>query len=347
MARTGIQFSDVEHAALELQGSGKIPTVDGIRDILGTGSKSTISKYLRAWRAKQTEIEGSLPHELAALVTGLWKKLHTGADQRIEDIRAEHQLQLQTLNQTYVALEQTHSDLKKQLHHSEENAAAEHSVKAHLENQLQEKRIAETRLQEQTQSLAKQLTSSQDENERLHQLTRNIQANLEHYQHEMHQHQLKQSMQTEKQLTFYTHEITHLKQQLDTQYNQFKPLERENEQLSTSLALLENQHNDLQARFKTTQQQLQEFKDQNNTLLERNNAAHDTLKSVQAQLDTLTGQHHQLKTSTAILADNTKRLQKELSQAQDKIEILRQEKLFLAQEKAQLEGFIKKTKINV
>jgi chromosome segregation ATPase len=347
MARTGIQFSDVENAALELQGSGKIPTIDGIRDILGTGSKSTISKYLRTWRAKQTEIEGTLPHELAALVTGLWKKLHTGADQRIDDIKAEHQQQVQKLNQTCTEIQQTQSELKKQLHHSEEVAATERSTKELLEKQLQQKQLEETKSQEQSQSLAKQLAASQGENARLHQLTKNTQANLEHYQQEMHQHQLKQSMQTEKQLAFYTQEISTLKQQLDTQYNQFKPLERDNEQLSATLTQLENQNQCLQSKFEATQQKLQHTHDQNNTLLERNKAINETLGSTQSQLDMITKQRNQLETKIAVFSDQNKRLQKELSQAQVKIEALRQEKLFLVQEKAQLEGFIEKMKLNI
>lgn len=38
MARTGVQYVDIETAALELKGRGKVPTVDGIREVLGAGS---------------------------------------------------------------------------------------------------------------------------------------------------------------------------------------------------------------------------------------------------------------------------------------------------------------------
>jgi hypothetical protein len=42
----GVGLLDVEKAALELQGRGKNPSVDAIREVLGTGSKSTIAQHL-------------------------------------------------------------------------------------------------------------------------------------------------------------------------------------------------------------------------------------------------------------------------------------------------------------
>jgi phage shock protein A len=43
----------------------------------------------------------------------------------------------------------------------------------------------------------------------------------------------------------------------------------------------------------------------------------------------------------AILTNQSNRLENNLQQAEDKIEILRQEKLFLAQEKSELQGYLK------
>jgi hypothetical protein len=42
----------------------------------------------------------------------------------------------------------------------------------------------------------------------------------------------------------------------------------------------------------------------------------------------------------AILADHNNRLENQLSAAEDKIELLRQEKLFLVQEKSELQGHL-------
>ena len=102
---------------LELQGTGKIPTVDGIREILGTGSKTTIAQHLRDWRAKQADAQGELPHELMALVTGLWKRLHAQADQRITEVENTYCQQVQELKHTVAqAPPRACADLKNQLH---------------------------------------------------------------------------------------------------------------------------------------------------------------------------------------------------------------------------------------
>ena len=61
MARAGVTFLDVEKAVLQLQGRGKNPSVDAIRELLGTGSKSTIAQHLRDYRAEQSQVAGTLP----------------------------------------------------------------------------------------------------------------------------------------------------------------------------------------------------------------------------------------------------------------------------------------------
>src|SRR3990172_5325162 len=67
MARGGITFIDVDKAARYLQGQGRNPTVDAIREHLGTGSRTTLAEHLRQWKAAQ--VEGL---EIAAeILTGL------------------------------------------------------------------------------------------------------------------------------------------------------------------------------------------------------------------------------------------------------------------------------------
>src|SRR3990167_9971652 len=85
MARIGINYQDVATAALTVQGRDQIHTVDRIRAILGTGSKSTIARYLKEWKSKTNHIPGSddIPEVIIALVKGLWDRLKNEADQKI------------------------------------------------------------------------------------------------------------------------------------------------------------------------------------------------------------------------------------------------------------------------
>jgi len=54
MGRAGVTLQEVEKAALQLQGRGKNPSVDAVREVIGTGSKSTIAQHLRDWKAQQS-----------------------------------------------------------------------------------------------------------------------------------------------------------------------------------------------------------------------------------------------------------------------------------------------------
>lgn len=53
MARIGVTFLDVSKAAEALRAHGQEPTVDRVREHLGTGSKSTIAPLLKRWREQQ------------------------------------------------------------------------------------------------------------------------------------------------------------------------------------------------------------------------------------------------------------------------------------------------------
>ncbi|MGP9743695.1 DNA-binding protein, partial [Halomonas sp. AOP4-A1-5] len=50
MARPGISFEHVAHAADTLVGRGERPTIAAVRDEIGTGSPNTIHRHLQQWR---------------------------------------------------------------------------------------------------------------------------------------------------------------------------------------------------------------------------------------------------------------------------------------------------------
>ena len=49
MARIGVTFDDIAQAADLIETQGEKPTVDRVREVLGTGSKSTIAPLLKRW----------------------------------------------------------------------------------------------------------------------------------------------------------------------------------------------------------------------------------------------------------------------------------------------------------
>lgn len=107
MGRLGITYLDVEKAADLLKNQSKNPTVDAVRAVLGTGSKSTIVPYLKRWRSTQTEGVGSIrslqtsqedqegSHPLLtspkflALAKELYDHLQVGAEAQIKILKKE------------------------------------------------------------------------------------------------------------------------------------------------------------------------------------------------------------------------------------------------------------------
>lgn len=84
MARYGVTFEKVADIANALAAADVNPTVDRVREKLGTGSKSTIAKHLKRWRT-QAELShnrlGSydpeqIPEALMALMQDFWQSFY-------------------------------------------------------------------------------------------------------------------------------------------------------------------------------------------------------------------------------------------------------------------------------
>ena len=90
MGRTGIGAHAIHEAATKLQARGRTPTVDGVRELLGTGSKTTIATDLKDWKAEQGAALGNLPLGLQKAVSTLWESLQINANERIEQYELKH-----------------------------------------------------------------------------------------------------------------------------------------------------------------------------------------------------------------------------------------------------------------
>src|SRR5437868_253522 len=118
MGRIGILYADVTQAADKLLAQGKNPTVDGVREELGsTGSKSTIAPLLKRWKAEHQEnaasVDTGIPATLIDAMKIVYENLQADVEQRIEQAQQSHQKELDAMAET----------LRRQ--HEENTAAAE------------------------------------------------------------------------------------------------------------------------------------------------------------------------------------------------------------------------------
>lgn len=98
MQRHGVDYLLVAQAAEQLTARGEAPTIDRVRVILGSGSNTTIAKYLHQWRNNtvhgyhnepSTPKAETDPVQLA--VKHVWFKLREETDAEIEAIKSETQ----------------------------------------------------------------------------------------------------------------------------------------------------------------------------------------------------------------------------------------------------------------
>ena len=151
----------------------------------------------------QADGEGHLPQPLLALVTGLWDGLQSLATQRIQESQSIAHEEVTILKSQLQAVQQAEIHRNQTLHHLQEQLDAEKRAKSGLETQLQTIEKAYDKLNASHQFALQQFDNAKQENQRLHQLASQIQANLEHYQQAVQQQQLEQNLAKEKQHAMY------------------------------------------------------------------------------------------------------------------------------------------------
>lgn len=145
MAREGINKQLVQQAKTALLAQGKRPTIDAVRIALGnTGSKTTISHYLKELEEKPKPTLERLSEPLAKLVLGLSEQLQAESAEQLTRVQAQLSLDKTKLESQ---LQRTQERLEEQQHHME-------NLEAHLLNEQQQRQEATARVIQQSSDLA-------------------------------------------------------------------------------------------------------------------------------------------------------------------------------------------------
>lgn len=345
MARSGVTFAEVDEAARYLQGLGRNPTVDSIRERLGTGSNTTLVEHLRRWKSMQGDGEGKIPQPLLEMVSGLWESLKSQSQKIEQEQRETFNQEISVIKSQLQTAAQTEKALNQKLHQLQEGLSAEQHHKSELEKNLRLLEKERDKLDTLHQAALKQIEDTKSDNQRLHQLTIQIQNNLEHYQNAIQQQQLEHNLEKEKQQAAYSQELSRLNSSIDEKqalYAEKEKLLLENQlklqQIQTGYEKLNKSHEQLldkQKNLETLVIQLQLTEKNQQRQLEKNQqellAEHNLSQSLNQQV--------------ALLTDKLQKAQEDLTKNKDKVSTLRQEKMFLVQEKSQLEGALKQLQI--
>lgn len=154
MSRPGVTQADIEQAATALQSRGKNPTVDSVREFLGTGSKSTITRHLRAWKQRIKLMEKSVDsHE-----TGSQKK--SSIDTTQPTIKFEKQNNVSSISSPQNDQQQLTIIIQKN-QHLEKKMLAQQGKFQHLEKMIHQKNVANQIQEQRIYNLLNQLREAQ------------------------------------------------------------------------------------------------------------------------------------------------------------------------------------------
>lgn len=123
MSRTGIRYQDVLNAVAVLENQGIVPNIETVRGVLGTGSNSTISNYLKLWRNgvnPSTVIRLTrepTPEIVKDAVDRVWQDISAKASSEVEAIKNDTQALIEAADEKVATAEKRFHNL--QLLHDE------------------------------------------------------------------------------------------------------------------------------------------------------------------------------------------------------------------------------------
>ncbi len=335
MSRTGITYQEVIEAITKLQERGKIPTVDRIRNHLGTGSNSTISRYLREWKSEGV-LSGAntVPSDLIEMVKELWARLQGKAEQQISILTIDTAKTVQAVEAKFMQSQKENAELQTKTHKLEEDLYSKTEENKAVSKTSTSLQLELSKLHDRYITLEKQFDDQKVDNTRLHELLNNVQKNLEHYQSSIQKLQQEQLMAIEKQTAKYEQEIVQLNQELVANINEKEKFKLLCEQTSSMLKKTEKS-------LETTTKSLREKEINEATLQDRysrlaqQHEANVNVLEIKTNLLAEAVQKLEIKTIQEL------ELQQALRNSKDKVKTLRHEQLFLVQEKANFEGQLK------
>ena len=346
MARTGVTYTEVANAAVQLVGQNRVPTVEQVRLILGTGSSTTIANHLKQWKANQTltqqiSIKENLPPELISLMKGLWERVVNHSEEQMAKVESgyhESIAELQEAVEKYKKNNQRWQKLYDQWLIEKNQSNVE---KTTLEQALEFAQKENASLHTKQDGLHQQAQDKQERIEELNRLNKQAQLNLEHYRESAREQRLIDQQQFEQYKQQLLSETKLLTEQLVVQRDKNVALAQQFQLLEQVSAALEKNHQETQSVLEITMAKL-------SSVEKEKNEHYHTSQNWQSQHTIL---EKNLKEKADVLLNlqvDVKLLEQQLIDAKQTVKdlqginkTLNYESLHLSQEKSHLEGQLK------
>lgn len=158
MRRPNLSYVEVLRAIEQLMASGRNPTIEAVREVIGRGSNSTILKYVSRWRVEQQAGNqgrasfglADIPEELTRMLAELWRHAGKLAEERLD----EHE---ECLQKKEAALEEDRKTLGIRMEGLEQQLMQFRTKEAELSKQMIEGREELARSKSEASNLADEL----------------------------------------------------------------------------------------------------------------------------------------------------------------------------------------------
>ena len=184
MARAGVTYHDIAKAAEAIKTQGQEPTVDRVREHLGTGSKSTIAPLLKRWRSDNGEAAdvSGLPNDLVEVVKSLHERVQQMADHRIEQARQEFETLKEELRKELTHADNTMAQLTARQRDLENQTERLSKEKSEQSRSLEDARVSLAKAESQRDEAAARIVELKESVAELKQENKDIRDHFEHYQ---------------------------------------------------------------------------------------------------------------------------------------------------------------------
>lgn len=340
MARTGVTYFDIANAAQVVRERGQEPTVDRVREQMGTGSKSTIGPLLKRWREQNGEtVDASgLPGDLVESVRSLHERLQRTADERVDQARNEAQAVVSELRQQVAQQEALLGQANADKNTLELELQATRAENVALKKELEELRLRSSKVESQRDeawSRISDLKSSLDDQK---QENRALRENYEHYQQKTAED--RQQERDEHRLAAQHHQsqIQQLLEQLTRVESRYSELQKDHREQARELEGLRSEHQSMLERHTKLKSEMETLLIQFKEVTALRDDLQKQNADLRQQASVLLGDVSSANRSIEHLRELQTKAERTLALTNGKIEALADENRHLIEEKAVLQG---------
>lgn len=219
MARAGIYKSEVLRARDKLLATGRNPSIDAVREELGSGSKTTIHRYLKEIEEEEGGATGSrvaVSEAIQDLVGRLAARVNEEAEERVTAAQARHAEQLAQHQYAAAALKTEAQSTRQQLEQTQRVLSDEKTAHGKTSEALSSKTLECTQLTQQVADLQERLAAEERHRQSLEEKHQHARQALEHFRESTKEQRDQEQRKQEQQVQYLQAELRTVNETLTT-----------------------------------------------------------------------------------------------------------------------------------